>query len=187
MTKSENDSQNEGDGSDISNSSSSSSSQQSRPMSTARVGGRRSSPPPPKRNNKKDTDDNVFGLLKFVLPIMALIWLLQSLLSGIFFFGGGGSSTGNYVYYQSSTFESRTIKSDGTIETAKKESVRTNMPSLIKSGESSSSSSSSTSSMILRGERDEAFERELENDVKREIDSAMQQVMPRSIILDDFF
>ena len=79
-----------------------------------RVGGRA-----PKMNNKNKRDKGFPGWLVVALPIL-FIWLAFQNLFG-----------SDFVYYQSTVFESTVVTPNGKIETARKESVRTNVPRLV--------------------------------------------------------
>ena len=85
------------------------------------LGGRRTkirSPP------TKKSDDNK-TLTWWSIPALLLsVLLVQGILSG-----GGNDS--NFVYYTSSVYESRVYNSDGKVETSRKESFQSNLPSLV--------------------------------------------------------
>lgn len=100
------------------------------------------------------------------LPLVAVVLLVKSLL-------GSPSGRSDYVYYQSSVYESRTYNSDGRVETARKESVQSNVPSLLDGKRLRDSSSQ----YLLRESPDRDFDRELDVMMKR-----FQQSM-----FDEFF
>lgn len=109
----------------------SSNSNQKKP-SVRRVGGRWLS-----SQRSKDTVPSnrtqILGLfprrwLVFAAAVLVSVWLLIQNLFAV--------PKANYVYYQSSYYESRIVGTDGKVETSRKESVRTNIPtgSLMEDG-----------------------------------------------------
>lgn len=84
-----------------------------KPLTTRRIGGRSSAAP---------SRDEPRGWLFLAVPVVAVWLLFQNL------FGGPYS---DFVYYESSVYESRVIGEGGKVETARKESVRTNIPGLV--------------------------------------------------------
>ena len=109
--------------------------------------------------------------VKRLLPYLFVAWLLSNLVLG------GISQDDSFIYfYQSSYFETQVYGSDGKVDTTRKESVRTNMPSLLEKKESSSG----TSSYDLNLRSDEEFEREL----RKEMDSMTRF---ERTMFDDFF
>ena len=137
--------------------------------------------------NKNDTASRggSNALWKLLAPLAGLALILRLL-----FGGGGGSGNSNFYYYQSSSYESSVVTGDGRVDTARKKSIRSNIPGLIieKSGSddgrraSSSSSSSSSSIRLLEQERvpsadfDDALDREIEYIFRQE-----------RRMMDDFF
>ena len=123
--------------------------------SVNRVGGRSKYPSMQKRPKKKKP----WWALAFV-PLVAGWIFFQNLFSP-------GPSSLDYVYYQSTVFESRVVGSDGRMESARKESVRTNAPTLMERQE--------REEFQLRpfanNEFDRAFDREMQrmDDFDREI------------------
>mmetsp|Transcript_4418 Transcript_4418/g.5109 ORF Transcript_4418/g.5109 Transcript_4418/m.5109 type:complete len:212 (+) Transcript_4418:146-781(+) len=93
-------------------------------FSTGRVGGRSPTPPP-----KKEMKIN-FKLPSWLVPLSIFLIgfkvFVQILFGG---FGGGGNS--NFVYYESSVYQTQTMLDDGKVETSRKESIKTNAPSLL--------------------------------------------------------
>jgi hypothetical protein len=96
-----------------------------------RVGGRSLS----RQRNNQDTAPsnrtNILGVLPAWLvwaaaALAVSMWLLSQTMWGV--------PKTNYVYYQSSYYESRIVGVDGKVETSRKESVRTNIPSLMEDG-----------------------------------------------------
>lgn len=88
-------------------------------LSTAgRVGGRWS----PYKNKK-----GAFALLGWLIGAAAPLCLLWIVFQNLF----GGDDSSSFLYYQSSVFESNIVGEDGKAERSRKESVRTNIPSLI--------------------------------------------------------
>jgi hypothetical protein len=136
--------------------------------------------------NKNDTASRggSNALWKLLAPLAGLVLILRLL-----FGGGGGSGKSNFYYYQSSSYESSVVTGDGRVDTARKKSIRSNIPGLIieKSGSddgrrASSSSSSSSSIRLLEQERvpsadfDDALDREIEYIFRQE-----------RRMMDDFF
>lgn len=122
------------------------------------------------------------GLWKLLAPLVGLILILR-----LVFGGGGGGNDGSYYYYQSSSYESRVVMGDGRVDTARKKSVRSNIPGLIENNADRRESSSSSSIRILEEEKlapllpsaadfDDALNREIESIVRQE-----------RRMLDDFF
>ena len=106
-----------------------------------RVGGRA-----PKMNNKDKRDKGFPGWIVVALPILC-IWLAFQNLFG-----------SDFVYYQSTVFESTVVAPNGKVETARKESVRTNVPSLMEGRDK----------QLLQQSR--AFDREIDRDIKTMFD-----------------
>jgi hypothetical protein len=119
-------------------------------------------------SKKKESSGGVLASrwIRVGLPLVALVLLVKSLLGSL-------SGRSDYVYYQSSVYESRTYNSDGRVETARKESVQSNIPSLLDGKRLRDSSSQ----YLLREAPDRDFDRELDIMMKR-----FQQSM-----FDEFF
>jgi hypothetical protein len=135
--------------------------------SVKRIGGR--ARPRPRRRNIND-DVPVSRRLPWwvktvAAPIVAL-WLFLQLLFG------GSNSTPDTYYYQSSMYESRVYGIDGKVETARKESVRSNIPGLIESQRNARSlpESSVGKPSVFGDSVDETFDRMLD----QEIDSMLR-------------
>lgn len=105
-----------------------------RAVGPGRAGGRRrkqkpSFPSITNRNDNKSPWNNV--LIRAGIPLLALVLLVRT------FFGSDGgttpSSSPSYYYYQSSYYESRVYNSNGNMERTYKQSIKSNMPSLIES------------------------------------------------------
>ena len=98
--------------------------------SVSRVGGRSSSPLPARTNGSSSGSIggifSVESVQKFVLSVVLLFVLLKALLGGVFVSPSPARSS--FAYYQSSTYESRTVDVSGNVKTIRKESVRSNMP-----------------------------------------------------------
>ena len=98
--------------------------------SVTRIGGRSTSPLPARTNGSSSGGIggifSVESVQKFVLPAVLLFVLLKTLLGGVFVSPSPARSS--FVYYQSSTYESRTVDLSGNVKTIRKESVRSNMP-----------------------------------------------------------
>ena len=98
----------------------------------ARAGGRR--PRSHKQTNipktKNNGNDNIFALFRqWALPLLCLIAILR------LFFGMFGSTNSNpnenVVYYSRSVYQSTTYTQDGNVETKRRESFQSNVPSLV--------------------------------------------------------
>ena len=86
------------------------------------------------------------------MPFLLLLLIVKTLL------GGFGADDSVY-FYQSSYVESRVVRSDGKIDTSRKESIRTNIPSM-----------KDVSPQTLReynARFDEDFDREIEQEMAR--------------------
>ena len=98
--------------------------------SVTRIGGRSTSPLPARTNGSSSGGIggifSVESVQKFVLPVVLLFVLLKALLGGVFVSPSPARSS--FVYYQSSTYESRTVDVSGNVKTIRKKSVRSNMP-----------------------------------------------------------
>jgi hypothetical protein len=137
----------------------------------------------------KANDSSRRGLWKLLAPIVGLALILRLL------FGG---TSGSYYYYQSSSYESSVVTGDGRVDTARKESVRTNLPGLVIEKASSSdddrrsraSSTSSSTSMREEDRENSMMERAplpsaaFDDALDREIESILRQ---ERRMLDDFF
>lgn len=172
-------------------------------LTMARVGGRTNTLFRRKNDNNHNNTGILAGFIDFAAPIFAIIVVLRVLLGGLFGGAGGGSDTNpGYVYYQSSVYESRIIGSDGRVETARKESVRSNIPSLVTGAAEQTKKKdviSPSSSMIKLGRDDDNSGRTadsnrgqnsflLEDFPDEEFDRELNDVMKLSrTILDDFF
>mmetsp|Transcript_20793 Transcript_20793/g.34371 ORF Transcript_20793/g.34371 Transcript_20793/m.34371 type:complete len:210 (-) Transcript_20793:123-752(-) len=126
-------------------------------FSTGRVGGRRISP---KNDGKKKKKKGGFvpGCLVVAAVPLLILWLMfQSI------FGRGNDS---YVYYQSSVYESSVVGESGKIERSRKESVRTNVPSLLPEQQQGKDQ------RLLRqiGPADAAFDRALDREMQTMFD-----------------
>lgn len=84
------------------------------------LGGRKRKKPLPPEKEKENflTLWNIPGLILFLL-----------LAKGIFL--DGFSANSNFAYYESSVYETRMYNSEGKLETSRKESFRSNIPSLV--------------------------------------------------------
>jgi len=92
--------------------------------SSKRAGGR-------VKNKNKDKGEeakyNSNPIVNFASKVLALLLLLKVASSLLF---GGFSNSGNFVYYESSTYEMTTRNADGKIETTRKQSIKSNLPGL---------------------------------------------------------
>lgn len=128
-------------------------------LPSRRVGGRarRKSP-----IRKVDKLPKIPGWLKtFALPI-AIVWILGQVL-----FGRGDTSS-DYYYYQSSVYESSVYGSDGRVDTARKSSVRSNVPGLIDRSETQQKPLPAERNSIVNYERraDEDFDKILDQEIE---------------------
>lgn len=97
--------------------------------SVTRIGGRSTGPLPARTNGSSSGIGGIFSaenVQKFVLPVVLLFVLLKALLGGVFV--ASSPARPSFVYYQSSTYESRTVDVSGNVKTIRKESVRSNLP-----------------------------------------------------------
>jgi len=112
-------------------------------------------------NMAPDTDEDTKPPRKrrwgfIAVPILAVLLMFNVL------FGAGGGGGSNYVYYQSSVYESRVVMPDGRIDTTRKESIRSNVPALLEGKQSRDGDVSSFSSGDLRDQADDAFDMEID-------------------------
>jgi hypothetical protein len=132
----------------------------------------------PEKNDTSRRGSN--GLLRLVAPLVGLTLVLRLL-----FGGGGGGSSSNFYYYQNSSFESRVVTGDGKVDTARKESIRSNIPGLIiekSNGDDGRRAPSSSSSIRLLEES--APSADFDDTLDREIESILRQ---ERRMMDDFF
>lgn len=138
--------------------------------STRRAGGRVRNKIRPSKKDPAESPPKLPGWVKTIIIPVAALWILSQLIFG----GESTSSSPNYYYYQSSVYQSSVYGPDGRVDTAKKESVRTNMPGL--SAEQKQSRlpvrDRDDPNVLLDYERraDEEFDRQLD----REIESMMR-------------
>lgn len=147
--------------------------------SVARFGGRRSGV----RRSTPESAKDLPGFVKLGASAALAVALFRALLGVLF--GGAGSAPPSYVYYQASMYESRTLGPDGKMETTRKESVRSNVPSLISGDRKDSAGRSSpASSFLLREAPDDTVDREINDAIRRsmEIEKSFSRLM-----IDDFF
>jgi len=163
-------------------------------ISIARAGGR--SRNINRRLNPTTTKDWIQKITtRILLPWFLVFLLLRGILSPFLFSTSSSYTSPSYVYYQKSIYESSSYNSEsGQVERTRKESFRSNIPSLIsgqqlQQTESRNSkekytdesnlrksriSSSSSSSYMFDEDPDDVFERELD------------MFFPRTLF-DDFF
>ncbi len=143
-------------------------SESSSSKSIARAGGR-SSGRTPESSTSSDgaTSESSSGIVDFAKKAIPLLILL-SLLKGLFgfLFGRGAGSDQSYVYYQSTVYESRTYNADGEMERIRKESVKSNVPSMINGNKQEGD----VKSLYLQ-QSDEQFDRELDRIIQRSINT----------------
>mmetsp|Transcript_28620 Transcript_28620/g.62331 ORF Transcript_28620/g.62331 Transcript_28620/m.62331 type:complete len:379 (-) Transcript_28620:150-1286(-) len=154
-----------------------------KPPSTTRVGGRtKSSFVPPSPLPTRNSDSNL--LLKIGLPIALLLALLKLLLNGMFD-PSPATPGGNFVYYQSSMYESRIVGADGNVETTRRESMRSNIPSLMGGQEQRRGQSSEVRRYLQdRGGPDRELDREIDSEVAESMREARD--MMRGMGFTDF-
>ena len=120
------------------------------PKTINRAGGRirrKREPLDQTKNNRTSSQ-----ILRYSVPFLLLLLIVKTLL------GGFGADDSVY-FYQSSYVESRVVRSDGKIDTSRKESIRTNIPSM-----------KDVSPQTLReynARFDEDFDREIEQEMAR--------------------
>jgi len=149
--------------------------------SVARVGGRRSGVSRSNKNSSKE----VPGLVKFGALAAVAVFLLQAFLG---WFSGGTSPS--YVYYQSSIYESRTLGTDGQMETTRKESVRTNVPSLISGDREDYKGRKLPTSSFLLESPDSEIDKEIDGAIRRSMEmekSFRPSMLDDFSMMDDFF
>ena len=104
---------------------------------------------------------------------VALLLLLNSLSS----FGLRKSTSSNFVFYESSVYESRVYNSEkGKVETARRESIRTNLPELVDKKDSSGNEATSESRLTqtLRSRDDDFFDEESDRILRETMESLMK-------------
>jgi hypothetical protein len=146
-------------------------------ISQSRVGGRipsrsgsSASVPVASGNDSLHELTKKWRVLFIIAPLLFFGWLFQSILPS--------SPPSSMVYYQSSVYESRVLGPDGKMETARKESFRSNIPSLLENERRLQQDKGSSSSLIeQRNDYDSSFDREVDSMIRR---------MDRSL-WDDFF
>lgn len=118
-------------------------------------------------SGNKKTPSKIPGWLTTLALPVAVVWFIGQLL-----FGGRGGSSSDYYYYQSSVYESRVYGAGGRVDTARKSSVRSNIPGLIEGKDAPRAQLPGKSNSIMDYDRraDEDFDRMLD----REIESMMR-------------
>ena len=136
----------------------------------SRAGGRRRRQP---KNNKASVE--AVGLRKgkglnvvIVVAFLAFVLSLSKLL-------GGGGNDPSYVYYQSTVFESTIVREDGRRETARKESIRSNLPELVRQQQQQESLDGTTTRLL----------QETDDEAQRVLNDAME--MQRRLWNDWFY
>lgn len=157
-----------GSNNDDNSSNDSSSSKNSIARAGGRISGRSSSTPDKyeivKETKKNDTTSGIIDIAKKAIPLLLLLSLLKGLFG--FLFGWGTGSNESYVYYQSTVYESRTYDADGKMERIRKESVKSNVPSMINGNKEEGEAKSK-----YLQQSDEEFDRELDNIIQRSINT----------------
>jgi hypothetical protein len=138
-----------------------------RNLSRRRVGGRSKSNSSSRR--KEERDDvwrrNLFLLLsrswkQWTLPILIAGFLLSSSLFGRM----GRQTQQSYVFYQSNVYETRIVSSDGKIQTSRQETIRTNIPQVLRDDTQTESKETTNSKIVIT--KDDFDISELEQDIK---------------------
>eukprot|EP00541_Cyclophora_tenuis_P009107 CAMPEP_0116571642 /NCGR_PEP_ID=MMETSP0397-20121206/17686_1 /TAXON_ID=216820 /ORGANISM="Cyclophora tenuis, Strain ECT3854" /LENGTH=224 /DNA_ID=CAMNT_0004099787 /DNA_START=146 /DNA_END=820 /DNA_ORIENTATION=- len=127
--------------------------------SSRRMGGRARSSwiPSLSNNNNNNNNNNVGGRgpkWPILLAAFVAVWLT---LSSLF---GSGRDDSSYYYYQSTVVESQVRAADGTFQKSRKESVRSNIPSLIENNNKERQAAASSSSKALRSLPERDFDRQ---------------------------
>jgi hypothetical protein len=94
--------------------------------STGRAGGRKRRKSAKNPRKKEKQSPRSIGMLPAVLLLSGVLLVL---LKGILFDNVSGDPS--FVYYESSVYESLTYGTDGRVETSRRESFRSNIPSLM--------------------------------------------------------
>jgi len=131
--------------------------------STARSGGRSKFSSMKKNDKSPDTSTSsliIMNVVKKALPFLISFTILKGIF-GLLFGGIGGGA--NYVYYQSTVYESRSYNDQGEMKTVRKESVKSNAPSLINGNRDDNDSKS----FLIRDISDEEFDQELDQVIRR--------------------
>ena len=144
-------------------------------VSTSRAGGRSRQRERPAKNSS--SSPLLANRAKIALPVVLVLWILSQVFQS-------SVRPPSYVFYQSSMYESRTLGADGRMETTRKESVKSNLPSLLQQDDERRLVKPS-----LLPDRD--FDREIDREIDREmneIDREMKSMMRfQQSLLDDFF
>ena len=141
-----------------------------RKQSIARAGGRNRSRES-NNNNTSSNQSNMNGIIelgKKVIPLLVIFAILKGFLGSLLGWGYGG--TGNVVYYQSTVYESRTYDTDGKMERIRKESVKSNIPSMINGNKEEGVTSSYY----------------LDRNLDKELDRVYQDSIRKSMIINEF-
>ena len=119
---------------------------------SGRAGGRKKTPQVKPETKKKQ--EPPFWLA--AVPLLALAVFVKSMF-------GGSDNGDSFVYYQSSVYESRVYTGDGMVERARRESVQSNVPSLLDGKRLRDSASTR-----LLESPDEEFDKELDAIIRME-------------------
>jgi hypothetical protein len=98
---------------------------------------------------------------RLLLPLLSL-WVLFQVVSW------SVPPRSSFVYYQSSVYESRVMGVNGQLETTRKESVKTNVPNLLKE------------QADQKKRMDREFDREFDDEINRYIDRSMRRFEQKS-------
>jgi hypothetical protein len=93
------------------------------------------------------------------------------------------SPSPNFVYYQSSVIERRVVGPDGTVETSRKESFKSNLPDLVRQQRQNTQTVKEMNEVNTR--RFEEEFRKNDEQMRRSLDSLLD--FERKFLLDDFF
>mmetsp|Transcript_15674 Transcript_15674/g.18578 ORF Transcript_15674/g.18578 Transcript_15674/m.18578 type:complete len:274 (-) Transcript_15674:392-1213(-) len=133
-----------------------------RSFSIARAGGRSATSKTSKLGANETSSGlppiigNMLNGVKKIIYLIVAVQILQSLFGFLF---GGGANDGSYVYYQSTVYETTSVAADGQVSRIRKESVKSNIPSLISGDrvieDKNAAGGDSKSSYLLRGSPDD--------------------------------
>ena len=98
-------------------------------FSTARAGGRSQSSKHSLTKFGQISKIKIFDFLKKLIPALVILTLLTNIFSN-----NSDGNNGPYFYYESSVYETRSYTSEGKVESTRKESFKSNLPSEILKG-----------------------------------------------------
>ena len=134
-------------------------------------------------NNNNNDKGGIIDLAKKAIPLLIAFTLLKGILGSLFGFGMGMGGNQSVVYYQSTVYESRTYDADGKMERIRKESVKSNIPSMINGNryddDDNDNDNKGTKSSLF-------FKKNLDVDVDTYVDEALERSYGRSIVVEDY-